>query len=106
MGRAGRDGKPATAVLFVPPRTNSKNTVGEDLQNIMASKDTCIRFQFLHILKMADITEKAIWEVCKGENYCSVCRNEAIQKAQKGSSESAMVVSDECCVELMGTLGL
>ena len=60
MGRAGRDGKPATAVFFVPPRTNSKDTVGEDLRNIMASKDTCIRFQFLQILKIVDITEKAM----------------------------------------------
>jgi ATP-dependent DNA helicase RecQ len=78
-GRAGRDGKPASATLYYNNRDIAKNRVGmrDDMRGFCASDNTCIR---LLLLKSLDYDlEKPMQplhlccSVCKQKCECSDC---------------------------------
>ena len=72
-GRAGRDGNPATAVLYYNNRDVAKNKprMQENIRAYCPSKGRCLRYI---LLKSMDTDEKYIKLLSPKHLRCSVCR--------------------------------
>ena len=86
-GRAGRDGKPASATLYYSNKDIAKNRVGmqDDMRSFCASENTCIRMLLLKALDY-DLEKSAINQmhlccnVCKAKCECTDCISMLMEK--------------------------
>ena len=72
VGRAGRDGRLAKAIMYIPPYTTDKRRVEEDMLEMVSGK-ACLRMQVLSALQLPGMTDSEIAKCCKTTLCCMVC---------------------------------
>ena len=78
VGRAGRDGQPASAHMYIPPRSLHKKLVDscmlELVEKVITSKpQLCVRRCVLQHLLLDNMNMISVDEVCGNARCCSVC---------------------------------
>jgi ATP-dependent DNA helicase RecQ len=74
IGRCGRDGRNAKAILYKPPNTVRRDRVDVDMMSILSRAESqCIRFSMLKALKLKQFSDAEIEKHCYGTYCCSFC---------------------------------
>ena len=74
IGRAGRDGRPSRAVLYMPPYSMDKQHVEDTCRSLFAGADSqCVRLYVLKHLQLKVITDDDVKSCCGGERCCTYC---------------------------------
>ena len=74
IGRCGRDGRNAKAILYRPPNTVRRDRVDGDMMSILCGAESqCIRFSMLKALKLKQFSDAEISKHCYGSYCCSFC---------------------------------
>lgn len=75
IGRAGRDGLPAKAVMYTPPFSLNVKLVDQELLDIITNSQAgCIRQKVLGSLQLKGTCDDDIKAVCGGEYCCTFCK--------------------------------
>ena len=78
VGRAGRDGRSATAVMYLPKRSLHKKRVEREMVDLAScSRDVCLRKAILSSLQTPAVTEDEIESCCGKHRCCSHCANQS-----------------------------
>ena len=70
IGRAGRDGLPATAFLVTAPHCKSSDTLRKMW---VERKKHCVRMSLLTECQVGNISQDTLMACCGGEDCCSTC---------------------------------
>ena len=74
VGRAGRDGRNAEAIMYLPPYSMDKRRTDESVRlSVKSSQTTCFRGIVLNSLKTEGMTDKEIETCCGHKRCCSFC---------------------------------
>ena len=85
-GRAGRDGKPAQAILYYNNRDIGKNRTGmqDEMRSFCKSNDSCLRCQLLASLDFSETQPikpmHACCNICKQKCTCPECLCNLVEK--------------------------
>ena len=72
VGRAGREGRDADAILYIPPYSMDKRRTDESVRlSVKCCKETCFRREVLKSLKTEGMTDEEINSCCGHKRCCT-----------------------------------